>query len=206
MRFLFFPLFIFFIPSINASVESDVFFESLEAHQFFSASFEQKTIYEGKERVIQGEIIADRSGKFKIKYFHPLYETIFSDGQYLYRYDPDLEQASVQPLDELLRETPIGLFTLNVNEIKELFSVSNCSKKLSKLKCSLTSMNEESFIKQIVIRLNKGIIFYLGYEDTFNQNISITFKHASLNKIPADKFKFIIPEGTDIVNLKNNIE
>ena len=109
-------------------------------------------------------------------------------------------------MDELLRETPIGLFTLNVNEIKELFSVSNCSKKLSKLKCSLTSTNEESFIKQIVIRLNKGIIFYLGYEDTFNQNISITFKHASLNKIPADKFKFIIPEGTDIVNLKNNIE
>jgi len=49
MRFLFFPLFIFFIPSINASVESDVFFESLEAHQFFSASFEQKTIDEGKE-------------------------------------------------------------------------------------------------------------------------------------------------------------
>ena len=45
-----------------------------------------------------------------------------------------------------------------------------------------------------------------GIVPTFNQNISITFKHASLNKIPADKFKFIIPEGTDIVNLKNNIE
>ena len=40
----------------------------------------------------------------------------------IYRYEPDLDQLNVQPLEQLLSETPVGLFTLSLEEIKNLFS------------------------------------------------------------------------------------
>ena len=94
-------------------------FDSIRTHKFFSANFEQTTIHDKKRRLVRGKIIAHRSGKFKISYYEPLNEIMFSDGEDFYRYDPELEQVNVQPLDELLSETPIGLFTLNVEEIKD---------------------------------------------------------------------------------------
>ena len=93
------------------------------------------TIHDKKRRLVRGKIIAHRSGKFKISYYEPLNEVMFSDGEDFYRYDPELEQVNVQPLDELLSETPIGLFTLNLEEIKGLFDVKDCESNLNSYTC-----------------------------------------------------------------------
>ena len=103
------------------SEDPNYLFNTINEHQFFSANFEQTTSQEKKKRLIKGEIKAHRSGIFKISYFEPLNEVMFSDGKDFYRFDPELEQLNIQPLEELLEETPVGLFTLSLEEIKELF-------------------------------------------------------------------------------------
>ena len=93
------------------SENSSYLFNSIYKHQYFSANFEQTTLQERKKRLIKGEIRAHRSGIFKISYFQPLNEVMFSDGKDFYRFDPELEQLNVQPLEELLEETPVGSMT-----------------------------------------------------------------------------------------------
>ena len=105
----------------GVSEDSNYLWNSINKHQYFSANFEQTTLQKRKKRLIKGEIRAHRSGIFKISYFEPLNEVMFSDGKDFYRFDPELEQLNVQPLEELLEETPVGLFTLSLEEIKELF-------------------------------------------------------------------------------------
>ena len=181
-------------------------YDVLSSHKFFSAFFEQKTTTNEVERKIQGEIIADRSGRFKITYFDPFNEVISSDGKDIYRYDPELEQAEVQPLDDLLKETPIGLFSLETEELKKIFLLNWCKKIGSIMKCKLSPIKEVSFIREVILDIRNKLIYKLEYKDTFDQNISINFKNPSLKEIPKHKFKFIIPKGTDIVGAKNNLE
>ena len=157
-----------------------------------------------KKRLIEGEIKAHRSGIFKISYFEPLNEVMFSDGKDFYRFDPELEQLNIQPLEELLEETPVGLFTLNLEEIKELFIFSECRKNLNQFSCLLTSKKEESFIKWIDIGVKNNVFDSFKYLDTFGQTISLKFKNVSLKKIPNKEFKLNIPEGTDIVSFRNS--
>ena len=189
---------------ISLSEDSNYLFNSINKHQYFSAQFEQTTLQEKKKRLIEGEIKAHRSGIFKISYFEPLNEVMFSDGKDFYRFDPELEQLNIQPLEELLEETPVGLFTLNLEEIKELFIFSECRKNLNQFSCLLTSKKEESFIKWIDIGVKNNVFDSFKYLDTFGQTISLKFKNVSLKKIPNNEFKLNIPEGTDIVSFRNS--
>ena len=183
--------------------DSSYLFNSIKKHQYFSANFEQTTLQEKKKRLIKGEIRAHRSGIFKISYFEPLNEVMFSDGKDFYRFDPELEQLNVQPLEELLEETPVGLFTLSLEEIKELFIFSECRKNLNQFSCLLTSKKEESFIKWIDIGVQNNVFNSFKYLDTFGQTVSLKFNNVSLNKISNNEFKLNIPEGTDIVSFRN---
>ena len=186
------------------SEDPNYLFNSIYKHQYFSANFEQTTLQERKKRLIKGEIRVHRSGIFKISYFEPLNEVMFSDGKDFYRFDPELEQLNVQPLEELLEETPVGLFTLSLEEIKELFIFSECRKDLNQFSCLLTSKKEESFIKWIDIGVQNDVFNSFKYLDTFGQTVSLKFNNVSLNKISNNEFKLNIPEGTDIVSFRNS--
>ena len=185
------------------SEDPNYLFNTINEHQFFSANFEQTTLQKRKKRLIKGEIRAHRSGIFKISYFEPLNEVMFSDGKDFYRFDPELEQLNIQPLEELLEETPVGLFTLNLEEIRKLFVFSECQKSLNQFSCLLTSKKEESFIEWINIGVKNNAFYYFRYLDTFGQTVSLKFTNVSLSKIPNNEFKLNIPEGTDIVSFRN---
>ena len=189
---------------VGLSENSNYLLNSINKHQYFSAQFEQTTLQEKKKRLIEGEIRAHRSGIFKISYYEPLNEVMFSDGKDFYRFDPELEQLNIQPLEELLEETPVGLFTLSLKEIKELFIFSECQKNLNQFSCLLTSKKEESFIKWIDIGVKNNIFDSFEYLDTFGQTVSLKFKNVSLSTIPDGEFKLNIPEGTDIVSFRNS--
>ena len=207
--FCFYSLVIYILSPelvLSDSQKGDEFFKILSSHQYFSSSFEQVTKSHDQERVIRGEILADRFGRFKLKYFNPLNEIIFSDGKDLYRYDPELDQAYVQPLDDLLRETPIGLFTLEKEVLKQIFSVDSCKDMESIMICRLSSINEASFVEEVVFNIRDNLIYQLSYKDTFDQNVTLIFNNPSKEKIPISEFKVIIPKGTDIVSFKNTLE
>ena len=191
---------------ILTTEEENLFLKTLLNLNFYSAKFTQKTLQEDKERRIEGNILANRTGKFKLTYTAPLNEIISYDGKNLYRYDKDLEQLTIQPSENILKETPIGLFSLNIEEIRNLFLLSECKKNLDNFSCLLINKDKNSIIPAIRVNLRNGIINLITFTDSFKQTVFIEFRDINTNQFPEKDLELIIEEGTDIVNLSKDIE
>ncbi|MFL2705926.1 MAG: LolA family protein [Gammaproteobacteria bacterium] len=200
-------------PSSEGSVdkvltiqEENLFLKTLLDLNFYSATFTQKTFHDDKERRIEGNILANRTGKFKLTYTDPLNEIISYDGKILYRYDKDLEQLTIQPSESILKETPIGLFSLNIEELRDLFLLSECKKNLDNFSCLLVNKDKNSIIPEIKVNLRNKAIDSITFVDSFKQTVFMEFRDINTNQFPEKNLELIIEEGTDIVNLNKDIE
>ena len=148
-------------------VTEQTFVDYLSNLSSFSASFSQKTYADQIERVVKGEIKANRKGMFKLTYNEPLNEVLLSDAINFYRYDPELEQLEIRPVENLINETPIGLFSAQPDQFFELYNLNSCVSKENKLLCILDSRSKESYLKTIELSLLDNIITLLRYKDSF---------------------------------------
>ena len=180
-------------------VTEQTFINYLSNLSSFSASFSQKTYADQIERVVQGEIRANRKGMFKLTYNEPLNEVLLSDAINFYRYDPELEQLEIRPVENLINETPIGLFSAQPDQFFELYNLNSCVSKENELLCVLDSRSQESYLKTIELSLLDNIITLLRYKDSFDQEVVLQFSDVSSKEIDAKEFHLNIPEGIDIV-------
>ena len=180
-------------------VTEQTFVNYLSNLSSFSASFSQKTYADQIERVVKGEIKANRKGMFKLTYNEPLNEVLLSDAINFYRYDPELEQLEIRPVENLINETPIGLFSAQPDQFFELYNLNSCVSKENKLLCVLDSRSKDSYLKTIELSLLDNIITLLRYKDSFDQEVLLQFSDVSSKKIDAKEFHLNIPEGIDIV-------
>jgi len=180
-------------------VTEQTFVNYLSNLSSFSASFSQKTYANQIERVVTGEIKANRKGMFKLTYNEPLNEVLLSDAINFYRYDPELEQLEIRPIENLINETPIGLFSAQPEQFLELYNLNSCVSKESELLCVLESQSKESYLKTIELSLLNNIITSLRYKDSFDQEVLLEFRNVSSREIDAKEFHLNIPEGIDIV-------
>ena len=180
-------------------VTEQTFVDYLSNLSSFSASFSQKTYADQIERVVKGEIKANRKGMFKLTYHEPLNEVLLSDAINFYRYDPELEQLEIRPVENLINETPIGLFSAQPDQFFELYNLNSCVSKENELLCVLDSRSQESYLKTIELSLLNNIITLLRYKDSFDQEVLLQFSDVSSKEIDAKEFHLNIPEGIDIV-------
>jgi outer membrane lipoprotein carrier protein len=180
-------------------VTEQTFLDYLTNLSSFSASFSQKTYSDQTERVVEGQIQANRKGMFKLTYNEPINEVLLSDAINFYRYDPELEQLEIRPIENLINETPIGLFSAEPDQFFELYNLNSCVSKENKLLCLLESQSKESYLKTIELSLLDNIITLLRYKDSFDQEVLLQFSDVSSQEIDAKEFHLNIPEGIDIV-------
>src|SRR5690606_9196601 len=105
----------------SAVTSMDRFFDGL---QTLSADFEQ-TLYDAKgslTQTAQGRLSIQRPGRFRWDYSSPYRQLVLGDGQRLWTYDADLEQATVKPQEDALAGTPALLLSAD-QQPHELFSV-----------------------------------------------------------------------------------
>ena len=202
MQKLIFYLFalLFLSPASAGDINESNFLEFLSNKNFFSAKFQQTTYKDEQERKIKGEIKANRRGMFKVIYQEPLNEIIASDGYQLYRLDREIEQLDISSIDATFSESPIGIFSSNKEELKDIFSVKECLMELEVVNCVLEPKSEASFLKFASVELINNELNSLTYVDTFEQKVILDFFFVSWKKISDDAFILEIPEGIDVVN------
>ena len=190
-----------FFNSLNAAVINESnFLEFLSKKNYFSANFVQTTLKDNKERKIQGEIIANRRGMFKVTYRDPLNEIISSNGFQLYRLDLEIEQLDITELDATFFESPIGIFSSNKEELEDIFTVNECLANQEVVTCVLEPKSDESFLKRASIKLIEEELSSLIYIDSFEQKVTLDFALVSWKRISDKDFMLEIPEGIDVVN------
>ncbi|MFH7408064.1 outer membrane lipoprotein chaperone LolA [Acinetobacter variabilis] len=151
-------------------------------------------------QTFKGVMKVARPGKFYWETSSPSKQTIATTGKTVWIYDPDLQQAVRQSLDDQVANTPALLLSGNTSQIMQSYRVTQPNK--AKTYYTLYPKNTDGVFESLTISFgaNKAPSLMI-LQDSLGQTTNIKFSNVKLNTtIPASTFSFTPPKGTDIID------
>lgn len=151
-------------------------------------------------QTFKGSMKVERPGKFYWETVSPAKQTIVTSGKTVWIYDPDLQQAVRQSLDDQVANTPALLLSGNTNQIMQSYRVTQPDK--SKLYFTLYPKKDDGAFQSLTISFGaKKAPTLMVLQDSLGQTTYVRFKNVKVNaSIPASTFNFTPPKGTDIID------
>jgi len=151
------------------------------------------------QQVSDGKLWIQRPGRFRWNYETPYRQELVADGEYLWSYDADLEQVTVQPMDKVFGATPAMLLG-GSEPLDEVFRVEAQPADGDTLHAVLTPRRDDSNVTAIHVWFENGLLTRLEAIDSLGNHTRFTFTHLVRNaEIDAGRFRFEPPEGTDVI-------
>ncbi len=167
----------------------------------FKAAFSQ-VVYDAKQSVIVdslGTVVLSRPGRFRWEYAEPNRQSIVSDGLNLIIYDPDLKQASVQPVAAALGDAPITLL-MRSRPVFDRFEVKREGRRAGLDWIALTPKVQDLEFTSIRLGLDDEKVVRMQLLDHFEQTTEIHFLRPELSpELAADAFQLHLPETVDVI-------
>ncbi|MBV1915936.1 MAG: outer membrane lipoprotein chaperone LolA [Pseudomonadales bacterium] len=177
----------------------------LGGNKTFSAFFEQ-VVYSPRGRIIQeshGRIWVERPGRFRWEATQPFPQTVVSDGEQLWFYDPDLEQVSIRPFDNRLASTPGLLLSGETDQLDSSFVVERGDAHppiKGLVNYVLTPRNPESLFSVLELTFKDSQLVAMRIRDSLGQLTDFRFSDVAVNMaIDSNQFLFVVPEGVDVI-------
>ena len=187
--------------------------QQLAGLQRLTADFEQSTKTTNNKTVqkkgltaqhmnqtFKGVMKVERPGKFYWETTSPAKQTIVTTGKVVWIYDPDLQQAVRQSLDDQVANTPALLLSGNTSQIMDAYRVTQPDR--SKLYYTLYPKQDDGAFQSLTISFgaNKTPTLMI-LQDSLGQTTYVRFSNIKVNPaIPASVFNFEPPKGTDIID------
>lgn len=147
-----------------------------------------------------GEISLKRPGQFRWHTDEPMEQLLVSNGEKVWLYDPDLEQVTIQNLDQRLTHTPALLLSGDVSAISDNFEVSHQAAG-EVVDFTLKPKSKDTLFDSLRLSFRGGVINDMQMVDGVGQRTNILFQGVELNQpLNADLFTFEIPEGADVIS------
>src|SRR5579863_84262 len=168
----------------------------------FSAKFhEEVTTVGAAKRERSGLVSFRKPGRMRWESAAPEVQTIVSDGEKLYSYDPELNQVVETPLDQALRSSSATSFLLgmgNINhDFKAAFANSPESDGLIQL---ILDAKAGGYKIQIGLDPKTYNLVTLTLTDQLGDVTKVDFSDIHNNvELPDSVFAFKVPAGADIV-------
>jgi outer membrane lipoprotein carrier protein len=174
--------------------------ERLQTTKVYSADFTQ-TVFG-----LRGEVLERSEGyvrlqrpQFKWVVNEPYPQVLVTEGDQLKLYDPDLEQLTIRPLEEALRDTPVSLLTQEAVALGDDFNV-----------MKIAGGETESFVieptaadtlyREILLHFDGSTLTGLDILDHLGQRTEIRFDPAPrVAAIDPAEFTLTVPPGTDVI-------
>ena len=133
----------------------------------------------------------------------PFAQTIASNGQEVWIYDPDLEQVTVQILDTRVTATPALLLSGDQQMIAEHFEVQLNIGSDGMQQFVLVPKDPESLYESIKLYILDGQLKQMQLVDTLQQKTAMNFFNLVQGAaIPEQVFQFQIPADTDLIDMR----
>ena len=166
----------------------------------YSAQFQQ-TVWDESKRPIQestGRLWLERPNKFRWNYDRPP-QQIVSDGERVWVYDEELQQISVRSLSTSLTDTPALLLT-GRGRLEDAFTLKPLPATDELEWVELTPRRKEGAFDVLRLAFAKGKIRIIEMVDGLGHTTRYTLQAGAENvKIDAGRFRFVPPQGVDIV-------
>jgi outer membrane lipoprotein carrier protein len=180
---------------------ADLVSEYFSGLDSFRAKFSQVVVDSNGQQVQDsaGEVWMQRPGRFRWDYHTPYKQLIVADGESIWTYDADLEQATVKPVDEALSSTPAMLLS-GFRPLSEVMTWRKLEEKDGRTRYQLDPKEADSAVEQVQIAFEGKQLSTIDVRDGFGNQTHIRFTDVERNqKIDAGRFKLQLPPGTDII-------
>ncbi len=176
--------------------------ELLSSARTITADFSQMTLSSNGASMqeTEGTLEVKRPGMFRWHTDPPLEQELVSDGQKIWLYDPDLEQVTIQSLDQRMSHTPALLLSGDVSTIEESFTISwNQGGTVEDF--VLEPKDNESMFDNLRLSFRDGVLNDMQMSDPIGQRTNILFQNVEMNpQLPDSRFTFEIPQGVDVIS------
>ena len=189
-----------FLPCAHAE-PGDLLRQFLAETHAYAASFEQSVTSPEGERLStgHGRMSLQRPDRLRWSHESPEPLELVADGLNFWSYDPFLEQATVMPLVEATRQTPLAVL-IGQQAWEESFDAVQVSHRDGVDWVVLRPRADEEQEGDIQIGLNAGVLSELRFTNQFGQTVHIRFAQIEINPpLDDDHFDFDPPPGTDIL-------
>jgi outer membrane lipoprotein carrier protein len=173
----------------------------LERTQSMRAGFRQE-IVDAAGAVVEsssGRMALKRPNRFRWDYTDPYVRVVVADGERLWLYEADLQQATVRPLTAGLGETPAALLTGDRAAL-ERFTVEQEWSEGGLEWVRLAPRSAESDFEAVAVGFAGDRPAQLDIRDRLGQQTRIHFSEVQLNaRLADDAFTFEVPAGVDVI-------
>lgn len=151
-----------------------------------------------KKKTSSGSFEFSRPNRFRFSYAKPFEQVIVGDGQKVWIYDADLNQASSRKFDQALGSTPAAL--LAGASLEKDFELSNLPDRDGLAWAQALPRNKEGGFQSLKVGFKAGQIAAVEIVDSFGQRSALQFSGFASNPVlAAERFKFTVPAGADLV-------
>ncbi|MGM0833026.1 outer membrane lipoprotein chaperone LolA [Halomonas qaidamensis] len=191
----------FAAPMAWANDAAERLTERLDPLENYQATFEQQILDGGGERLqsARGEMWLSRPGMLRWEVEAPYSQVVVSDGEDVYLYDPDLEQVTVQAMDDRVTHTPALLLSGSANDLTASYDVFHEQQDGDDV-FTLIPISADTLFEELSMVFDDQTLTELWMMDSTGQRTAITFSDITRNgSIDRSLFNFDIPDGTDVI-------
>ena len=174
--------------------------ERLEAPTTLSANFEQRTFSESQNSVTlsTGLMRIAKPMRFAWQVFEPFEQQVISDGETLWVFDPDLEQATYQPVGSSVQQSPAMILSQPRQVLTQQYDVLEASTD-ALVVYRLFPLDTNSVFSELTLTFKQNLIAEIRILDSLGQQTLINLTDVVANA-PLDDalFSFNPPPGTDM--------
>ncbi|MCO6413294.1 MAG: outer membrane lipoprotein chaperone LolA [Thiogranum sp.] len=184
--------------SVRAADLVSEYFSGLDS---FQAQFTQVVVDSNGQQLQDsaGEVWMQRPGRFRWDYHTPYRQLIVADGESIWTYDADLEQATVKAVDEALSSTPAMLLS-GFRPLSEVMTWQQLDEKNGSTLYRLDPKQADSAVEQVQIAFDGKQLSSIDVRDGFGNQTRIRFSGVKRNQpIDPERFRLKLPPGTDII-------
>lgn len=178
----------------------DRLIDRLAATATLTADFTQQTYGEGQleRETSEGHMKVARPMKFAWLVSQPYEQSVISDGETLWVYDPDLEQATYQPVGEQIQRSPAMILAQPESTLTNDYDITEAGDDdLTAYRLFPTA--EDAVFSEMTLLFEQEEIREIRLKDNLGQTTLITFSNvATGTDIDPAVFEFSPPPGTDV--------
>ena len=151
-----------------------------------------------KKKTSSGKFEFSRPNRFRFNYQKPFEQLIVADGQKVWIYDADLNQASSRKFSQALGATPAAL--LAGGSLDKEFDLAPLPAKDGLEWAAATPKAKDGSFKSVRIGFKGKVLTAVEVVDAFGQRSLLRFSQFVANEtMKVDAFQFTVPKGADVL-------
>jgi outer membrane lipoprotein carrier protein len=151
-----------------------------------------------RKKVSSGDFEFARPDRFRFAYAKPFQQLIVADGQKVWIFDADLNQASSRKLTQALGATPAAL--LAGASLEPDFALAAEPSKDGLDWASATPRAKDGAFQAMRVGFRGRELVAVEVTDSFGQRSRLDFARFKTNTpVAAERFRFVPPQGADVI-------